>query len=239
MKIWKLLALKALPMLAGVALLVAWFFLLRPGSLGGPASYVIVAGRSMEPTLPMHDLAIVRKRDSYGVGDVIAFRVDGGEVIHRIVGGDASEGFVVQGDNNESPDLWRPQPADIKGAMWLHAPGAGRALEFLLQPINLAIVVGSLATLWLLVGGETRPRRRSHGRERSRAGAAGQRHGPRDGAPTRTLAGAALGFLVLLGLGLTVAATHAFMQSARKAGSVDSGRPRIVLSVARPRRHTN
>lgn len=168
--------LKALPALAGVVLLAAWFFLLRPASLGGPASYVIVAGHSMEPNLQMHDLAIMRKRDSYGVGDVIAFRVDGGEVIHRIVGGHASEGFVVQGDNNESPDLWRPRPADIEGAMWLHVPAAGHGLEFLLLPANLAIVVGSLATLWLLLRGETRPRPSS--RDHSPAHVAGQRQGP-------------------------------------------------------------
>ena len=207
LRICKRLALKALPALAGLALLAAWFFQLRPASLGGPASYVIVAGHSMESTLRMHDLAIMRKHDSYGVGDVIAFRVDGGEVIHRIIGGDASEGFVVKGDNNESADLWRPRPADIEGAMWLHVPGAGHALEFLLKPINLAIVVGSLATLWLLGDGETKPRRRSNSRDPSRAGgAAGQRHGPGDGVPTRTLVGAALVFLVLLVLGLTAAA---------------------------------
>jgi signal peptidase len=220
-------------------LLVAWFFLLRPESLGGQASYVIVAGRSMEPTLQMHDLAIVRKRDSYGVGDVIAFRADGGEVIHRIVGGDASGGFVVRGDNNESPDLWRPRPPDIKGAMWWRVPGAGHALEFLLQPVNLAIVVGSLATFWLMVGRETKLRRRSPRRGHSRAGPAGQHHGAGDGAPTRTLAGAALGFLVLLGLGLTAAATHSFVQQARKAALVNSRGSRTVLPVARPRRRTN
>ncbi len=222
MRICKLLALKAPLALAGVVFLAAWFFLFRPTSLGGPASYVILAGHSMEPTLRMHDLAIVRKPDSYGVGDVIAFRVDGGEVIHRIIGGDASEGFVVQGDNNEAPDLWRPRPADIEGAMWLHVPGGGHALEFLLQPVNLAIVVGSLALLWLLLPSETKPRRRSNSRDHSRADVAGRRHGHGDGAPTRALAGAALGFLVLLGLGATAAATHGLVQSARKAASVDS-----------------
>jgi len=56
--------------------------------------------------------------------------------------------------------------------MWLHVPAAGRALEFLLQPFNLAIVVGSLATLWLLLGSGTGARK---GRDPSRASAASQR----------------------------------------------------------------
>ena len=144
-------------MLTGVVLLAAWFVLLRSASLDGPASYVIVSGRSMEPALRLHDLAIVRARDSYRVGDVIAFRVDEGEVIHRIIGGDATHGFVVQGDNNPSPDLWRPQPAQIEGALWVQVPAGGRAIEFLRQPVNAAIVVGSLTVFWLLLRGERKP----------------------------------------------------------------------------------
>ncbi len=58
------IALKALSALALLALIAGWFFLLWPASLGGPASYVIVAGRSMEPGLQMHDLTIVRRQSA-------------------------------------------------------------------------------------------------------------------------------------------------------------------------------
>ncbi|MDE3095493.1 MAG: signal peptidase I [Chloroflexota bacterium] len=159
-RIGRLIMLKALPALVGIALAAAWFVVFRPASLGGPASYVIVAGRSMESTLWMHDLAIVRRQDTYRVGDVIAFRVPEGEVIHRIVGGDAAQGFVTQGDNNPSPDLWRPRPAQVEGAVWARVPAGGRVIEFLRQPVNAAIAVSSLAALWLLLRGETGPRRR-------------------------------------------------------------------------------
>jgi signal peptidase len=148
------IALKALQALACLAIVAGWFLLLRPASLGGPASYVIVAGRSMEPGLRMHDLAIVRKQGDYHTGDVIAFRVPEGEVIHRIVGGDAESGFVTKGDNNEEPDLWRPRPADIKGALWFRIPAGGRVLEFVARPVNAAILAGSIAAFWLLVGEE-------------------------------------------------------------------------------------
>jgi signal peptidase len=150
-------ALKALPALACLAIVAGWFLLLRPASLGGPASYVIVAGRSMEPGLRLHDLAIVRKQGAYHAGDVIAFRVPEGEVIHRIVGGDAQSGFVTKGDNNEEPDLWRPRPADIKGALWFRIPAGGRVLEFVARPVNAAILAGSLGALWLLMGGSVGP----------------------------------------------------------------------------------
>ena len=65
----------------------------RPGPfLGGPASYVIVSGHSMEPTLYTGDLVVVHQRDEYSVGDMVAFEIEGGsQVIHRIVGGSAAE----------------------------------------------------------------------------------------------------------------------------------------------------
>jgi signal peptidase len=143
--------------LACLALVAGWFFLLRPAALGGPASYVVVAGRSMEPGLRMHDLVVLRKQRAYHPGEVIAFRVPEGEVIHRIVGGDAETGFVTKGDNNEEPDLWRPTPAQIEGARWFTVPGGGHVLEFLSVPLNAAIAAGSIAAFWLLVGEEAAP----------------------------------------------------------------------------------
>ena len=59
----------------------------------------------MQPTLYEGDLAVVRQQSSYEEGDIVAFRVPEGEdgegaiIIHRIVGGDAENGFILQGDN--------------------------------------------------------------------------------------------------------------------------------------------
>src|SRR3954447_9111211 len=88
-----------------VALVGGWAFVLRPQSLGGPAGYVLVSGHSMLPRYHTGDLVLVERRHSYHVGQVIAYRVPkgdamaGAQVIHRIIGGDARRGFVVQGDN--------------------------------------------------------------------------------------------------------------------------------------------
>ena len=141
------------------AIVVAWFLLLRPAFLGGPASYVVVSGHSMEPTLYTNDLAVTRKQASYSTGDVIAFRVPEGEpgegaiVIHRIAGGSPQDGFVMQGDNKNSPDPWRPIQGDVLGKMWFHVPGAGRALAFLQAPLPLATLAGWAAMLMVAMGG--------------------------------------------------------------------------------------
>jgi signal peptidase len=149
--------------LALLGLFVGWFLLLRPTLLGGPASYVIVSGQSMEPTLHSSDLAVLQKRSDYGPGDIVAFRVlgeefgEGNMIIHRIVGGNAEEGYIVQGDNKERPDFWRPTDEDMMGRMWFSIPRGGHLLAFLAQPLILGSVVGGLGMLSVLSGGLGKP----------------------------------------------------------------------------------
>ena len=131
-------------------LLLAWLLLLRPASLGGPVTYVMVSGQSMEPTLHGGDLAIVRKQHTYVSGDIIAFRVGKGIVIHRIVGESAEGGFATQGDNKHDADPWRPTQNEIVGNMWFHIPGGGQWLAFLRQPLPLAMLAGYFAMFIVL-----------------------------------------------------------------------------------------
>src|SRR5690606_18206258 len=88
----------------GLALLVftvlvgVWAVLFRPGSLGGPATYIVVSGTSMEPLMHTGDFVILQERPHYDVGDVVAYPVRDGTgagalVIHRIIGGSADAGF--------------------------------------------------------------------------------------------------------------------------------------------------
>jgi len=160
---------RRLSTIAALGLFLAWFLLLRPGFLGGPASYIIVAGASMEPTLHTGDLALARQQPAYQEGEIVAFRVPQGEpgegaiVIHRIVGGTAEEGYTVQGDNKESPDFWRPTANDIVGRMWFSVPRGGLYVLSLRQPIALATLAGLLGMLFVLRDDEGAPRGRRHG----------------------------------------------------------------------------
>ena len=95
-----MLSLKIASTVAAAALFLGWFFLFRPTELAGPASYIVVSGHSMEPTFYTGDLLVLREQDDYQVGDVVAYYANGGRIIHRIVGGNAKDGFVMQGDNN-------------------------------------------------------------------------------------------------------------------------------------------
>jgi signal peptidase len=155
--------LHAFSLLVFAALVVGWLVLLRPVSLGGSASYATVSGKSMEPRLHTGDLVIAHAQSSYAVGEVVLFRIPAGQpgegslIVHRIIGGDATSGFIVQGDNKDAPDPWRPKGSDIIGRSWLELPGSGNALLTLRRPIVLASVLGGLAALLVLTSGSGAP----------------------------------------------------------------------------------
>ena len=150
---------------ATLVLVAGWFVALRPAFLGGATSYVLVSGKSMEPEMHTGDLAFVRRQDTYRRGDVIAFEVPRGEpgagalVIHRIVGGSATSGYVMQGDNRDRPDMWRPKPGDVRGRRVAHLPGVGRAFAVVRTPLGMATLAGLMTFFW--VGGDGRRRRTS------------------------------------------------------------------------------
>lgn len=141
----------------GIALvLLAWAFTLRPTQLGGPATFIVVSGDSMEPTLSSGDLVILRERPEYEVSDVVAFPVPAGEpgegvlIIHRIVGG-TSERFDIQGDNRDEIDEWYPAAEDVEGSLWWHIPSGGRVVMTMFSPPVAAGLAGGVFTMWLLL----------------------------------------------------------------------------------------
>ncbi len=143
-----------------IGVCVFWALFLRPQSLGGPAGYVLVSGHSMLPRYHTGDLVLVEHKSSYHVGEVIAYRVpkgdpmQGAQVIHRIIGGNAMQGFVVQGDNRTAPDTWRPKPVDIVGTKALRIPNAVVVLQFLRSPVLLGLLAASFVFVNLLLGGK-------------------------------------------------------------------------------------
>jgi signal peptidase len=144
--------------IGSLALFVAWFVLLRPGVLGGPAQYVIVTGDSMDPGLHGGDLIVSLTRPTYHVGDVVVYRVPstepapfaGRKVVHRIVGGDAAGGFILQGDNAPHRDLWKVGTGDIAGRVAFWIPAAGRLLIFLRNPLLVASIAAGFAFVFMV-----------------------------------------------------------------------------------------
>ena len=202
------------------------YFLLWPTSLGGDVSYVMVRGVSMEPTLHPGELAVMRTQDGYTPGDVVAYRVPedefgaGAVIIHRIVGGNAEDGFVVQGDNKEGPDRWIPKPENIVGKMWFHVPDGGDWFAKLREPLGRGAVIGGMG-LFLLLGHNLsedvfRHRRRGGRRMPPQKG---NRTGRRFPVPTAVLVAA--GVVALVGLALGAGAAYSFLQPAQESRFVE------------------
>jgi signal peptidase len=140
----------------GLGFVVFWAVTLRPASLGGPATYVVVRGDSMLPDFHSGDLAVLQGADGYGQGDVIGYRIPDGEVgagqvvLHRIVGGDGRSGYAMEGDNNPAPDPWLPRERDVAGKVWLLLPGLGRAIVLAHQPAVAGAIAVSILVMVVL-----------------------------------------------------------------------------------------
>jgi signal peptidase len=138
------------------ALVVVWAFTLRPQAIGGPAVFVAVRGSSMLPTYQNGDLVVVESSAHYAVGEVVAYRVPQGQVgagkvvIHRIVGGNGYDGFILQGDHNTAPDPWSPKQGDMVGLATLRLPNAGRVISLVRHPVILAGLAAALMVTFIL-----------------------------------------------------------------------------------------
>ena len=138
---------------AGVAwaLLIGVLVLIWPSSLGGCTTLIVITGHSMEPTLQPGDFAVLRCGEPE-TGDVIAYRPFPQEralVIHRIIGGDPTSGWHLQGDNNEFVDPFYPVQSQVQGVLVLSVPKLGTVLGALGSPwVWGSALLAAAALLW-------------------------------------------------------------------------------------------
>ena len=108
-----------------LSLFVAILFWLAfaPTQLGGQVTYVIVDGNSMEPKFHFGDLVLVRRQDTYQIGDAVTYQNAelGRFVFHRIVN-IQTDRFILQGDHNTWLDGYQPNQSEIIGKLWIHIP---------------------------------------------------------------------------------------------------------------------
>jgi len=124
-------------------------------SVSGFVKARVVLTDSMAPTINSGDIVILipTKHREPRINDVVAYtgkRFDGSSVgtfTHRIIDGDAQNGFLVKGDANLDPDVQRPTLTDISGVVVFSIPFIGQFLT----PKALMIVVPLIFGLWLVI----------------------------------------------------------------------------------------
>lgn len=164
---------RTLGLVSAVVLVGLWAVYLLPAVAGGRATYLIVSGHSMDGTFSSGDIAVMRSHRGYQIGDIIGYEIPadapgaGHLVIHRIIGGDATNGFITKGDNNDEPDIWKPRGADVRGRLLIRIPAGGNVLGALRTPQGLGLIAG-LVAFWVLIGGAEPTETRAPGPLRSR-----------------------------------------------------------------------
>jgi signal peptidase len=114
----------------------------------------IVATGSMAPAINPGDVVLTMSPDNVMPvkGRIVTYqgrRLDGTPVAlfsHRVIGGNAQDGFVVKGDANPSADTQKPTIKDILGVVVLTIPWVGH----LLDPKILVLALLGLFGLWLI-----------------------------------------------------------------------------------------
>jgi signal peptidase I len=207
--------------LVSLAIGILWFGLLGPVGLGGPATYALVTGKSMQPNLESGDLAILRRDAGYALRDIVAFRIpEGPLVIHRVIGGSGEQGYIMQGDNKIAPDEWRPTADEVLGRMWLRIPGAGRVITQVRSPSLLAALTAGMAMV--VMGGKPEKSTRAVRRRLRRPRA---RHTPRPGpGPAYDQLFGLLAVFVLCALLLGTLALYSQRQPLQRVEAVETTR---------------
>ena len=123
-----------------------------PTTLGGCSTLTIVSGHSMEPTYLTGDLVWSRCGEAQ-VGDVVVYTppdTDGARVIHRIIGGNSTDGWLLQGDNNDFVDPWAPDDSLVVGVAQVHIPRLGSVVYVLANPYiwGSLLLIATSIYLW-------------------------------------------------------------------------------------------
>ena len=113
----------------------------------------------MEPRFHSGDLAVVRSRGSYHVGEIVAYqnKMLHTIVLHRIIGRAGSR-YIFKGDNNDFVDFEHPAASQLIGALWIHVPGLGARLQAIRSPALVGILI-AIGVLLLSGAAFTRQRR--------------------------------------------------------------------------------
>ncbi len=109
-----------------------------------------VVSDSMETEISRGDWIIVRRENSYEVGDIVTFKDGSGYTTHRIIATLEDGRYQTQGDNNDSPDAIPVFPKQVVGSVRLVIPNMGRIMGYFRQPIGLITLAVFAAALIFL-----------------------------------------------------------------------------------------
>lgn len=115
----------------------------------GTGAAVVVSG-SMEPTLSVNDLIIIRRAEDYKVGDIVVYQRESDMIVHRIVDVDANGTTIVtRGDANtvDDPSI---DVSSVRGRVVYSIGGIGSVIRFLKSIYGIITVAALLLVVYSL-----------------------------------------------------------------------------------------
>jgi signal peptidase len=137
LKLWSIISVAV----AVVAFLIAGIALLATTTFKGQVKALVVRSGSMQPTIPVGSLVVVRKNTSqYQIGDVVTFQLGNVYVTHRIKSIQENQ-FQTQGDANNAPDTQLVSQTSVIGKVWISIPYIGKTLTFVKTPKGFSLLI--------------------------------------------------------------------------------------------------
>lgn len=106
----------------------------------GYGGAVVLSG-SMEPTIAVDELIIVKAEDGYEVGDIVVYQAGRILVVHRIVALDG-ETVTTRGDANNVDD-GAVALSQVKGKVIAHIPHVGKIVRLLKTPVATILLIAA------------------------------------------------------------------------------------------------
>ncbi len=130
-----------------IGLIVLIGVLLAATLLPIPGNYQVklVQSGSMEPSIKIGSVVVIKPMDNYKKGEIITFEGDKKEpVTHRILEVQVVEGkfyFTTKGDVNNAPDAGLVSKDKVLGKVVLDIPYLGYLIDFVQKPIGFILVL--------------------------------------------------------------------------------------------------
>ena len=114
----------------------------------GYACVEIVSG-SMEPVILKNDLLIIKGYDVYNHGDIVTYMQEDGILITHRIKEVSENGYILQGDANNTPDEEITQQR-IMGKTVIVLAGAGIIMQRIFFLPSILLIVGIIITIILI-----------------------------------------------------------------------------------------
>ena len=127
--------------------LIALLLVVSVFPITGNYKLMIVQSGSMEPTIKMGSVVMVKPTQDYKTGDIISFgkysriKAPTTHRIHDIRVVDSQPRYITKGDANNAPDQEEITKREIIGKVLFSVPYLGYAVDFAKRPLGFSLII--------------------------------------------------------------------------------------------------